>query len=82
MELLDWTARQIVTGKRGATPEDAPLIFERLKITPTVWYELVTRFGKLFSLVAGRSHCVDEFRGRLRKKLHHVRQAARELLSA
>ena len=82
MELLDWTARQIVTGKRGATPEDAPLIFERLKITPTVWCELVTRFGKLFSLVAGQPHRVDEYRGRLRKKRYHVRQAARELLSA
>ena len=81
MELLDWTARQIVTGKRGPTPEDAPPIFERLKIKPTVWYELVTRFGKLFSLVAGQPHRVDEFRGRLRKKRYHVRQAARELLS-
>ena len=82
MELLDWSARQMVTGKRGATPEDAPPIFERLKIKPAVWYELVTRFGKLFSLVAGQPHRVDEFRGRLRKKRYHVRQAARELLSA
>jgi hypothetical protein len=82
LELLDWTARQIVTGKLGATPEDAPLIFERLKIKPAVWYELVTRFGKLFSLVAGQPHRVDEFRGRLRKKRYHLRQAARELLSA
>ncbi|MDX1930221.1 MAG: hypothetical protein SFV81_27080, partial [Pirellulaceae bacterium] len=39
--LLDWTARQVVTGKRGATPEDAPPIFERLKIKPAVWLELV-----------------------------------------
>ena len=82
MELLDWTARQIVTGKRGATPEDAPPIFERLKIKPAVWCELVTRFGKLFSLVAGQPRRVDEFRGRLRKKHYHVRQAARDLLSA
>ncbi len=82
MELLDWSARQMVTGKRGATPEDAPPIFERLKIKPAVWYELVTRFGKLFSLVAGQPHHVDDFRGRLRKKRYHVRQAARELLSA
>ena len=82
VELLDWTARQMVTGKRGATPDDAPPIFERLKIKPAVWYELVTRFGKLFSLVAGQPHRVDEFRGRLRKKRYHVRQAARELLTA
>ena len=42
MELLDWTARQIVTGKRGATPEDAPPLFERLKIKPAVWCELLS----------------------------------------
>jgi len=82
VELLDWTARQIVTGKRGATPEEAPPIFERLKIKPAVWCELVTRFGKLFSLVAGQPHRVDEFRGRVRRKRYHVRQAARELLTA
>ncbi len=82
MELLDWTARQIVNGKRGATPEDAPPIFERLKIKPAVWCELVTRFGKLFSQVAGQPHRVDEFRGRLRKKRYRLRQAARELLKA
>jgi hypothetical protein len=68
IELLDWTARQIVNGKRGVTPDDAPPIFERLKIKPTVWFELVTRFGKLFSLVAGQPHRVDEFRGHLGKK--------------
>jgi hypothetical protein len=29
--LLDWTARQPVTGKRGVTPADNPAILERLK---------------------------------------------------
>jgi hypothetical protein len=82
IELLDWTARQIVTGKRGSTPEDAPPLFERLKIKPAVWCELVTQFGKLFSVVAGQPHRVDDYRSRLRKKRYHVRQAARELLTA
>ena len=82
MELLDWTARQIVTGKRFSTPEDAPPLLERLKIKPAVWFELVTQFGKLFSLVAGQPHRVDDYRSRLRRKRYHVRQAARELLTA
>jgi hypothetical protein len=82
LELLDWTARQIVSGKRGATPEDAPPLLERLKMKPAVWFELVTQFGRLFSLVAGQPHRVDDFRSRIRKKRYHVRQAARELLSA
>ena len=84
MELLDWTARQIVTGKRFSTPEDAPTkpLLERLKIKPAVWFELVTQFGKLFSLVAGQPHRVDDYRSRFRRKRYHVRQAARELLTA
>ena len=82
MELLDWTARQIVTGKRFSTPEDAPPLLERLKIKPAVWFELVTQFGKLFSLVAGQPHRVDDYRSRFRRKRYHVRQAARELLTA
>jgi hypothetical protein len=32
IELLDWTARIVVSGKRGSTPPDAPPIFERLKL--------------------------------------------------
>ena len=82
MELLDWTARHIVTGKRFSTPEDAPPLLERLKIKPAVWFELVTQFGKLFSLVAGQPHRVDDYRSRLRRRRYHVRQAARELLTA
>ena len=82
MELLDWTARQIVTGKRFSTPVDAQPLLERLKIKPAVWFELVTQFGKLFSLVAGQPHRVDDYRSRFRRKRYHVRQAARELLTA
>jgi len=82
MELLDWTARQIVTGKRGSTPEDTPPLLERLKIRPEVWFELATQFGRLFSLVAGQPHRVDDYRSRVRRKRYHLRQAARELLSA
>ena len=47
-----------------------------------MWCELVTRFGKLFSLVAGQPHRVYAFRSQLRKNRYHVRQADRELLSA
>jgi hypothetical protein len=72
LELLVWTARQIVRGKRGATPEDAPPLLDRLKIKPAVWFELVTQFGRLFSLVAGQPHRVDDFRSRFRKKRYYV----------
>ncbi len=82
LDLFSRTAGQTVDRKRDATPEVQPQIFERLKIKPAVWCKLVTRFGKLFSLVAGQPHRVDQFRGRLRKKRYHVRHADRERLSA
>ncbi len=81
LELLDWTASQIVKSRRGTIPSDEPKLFERLRIRPAVWCELVTRFGKLFSVVAGQPHRVDDYRSRLRKKRYYLRQAARELLA-
>jgi len=39
LELLDWTARQTMPGKRGLTPSDAPPILERLKVSATTWCE-------------------------------------------
>ena len=40
---------------------------DRLKTNPAAWCELVARFGKLFSLVAGQPHRVDEFCSQVRK---------------
>ena len=82
LQLLDWTARQIVGGKRGSTPADAPPIFARLRIKPEVWCELVANFGILFSLVAGQPHRVDQFRSRRRRSRFHLRASTRELLTA
>ncbi len=55
IELLDWLARQIVSGKRGSTPGDVPAVFDRLGLgmSAATFCELVTNFGKLFKIVAG-----------------------------
>jgi hypothetical protein len=53
IRLLDWTARQVVAGKRGATPAEAPEVLERLGVSASQWTGLVRDFGRLFSLVAG-----------------------------
>ena len=82
VQLLDWTARRIVPGKRGSTPIDAPPIFDRLRMKPAVWCELVTNFSILFSLIAGQPHRVDEFRSRYRGSRFHLRCTARTLLTA
>jgi hypothetical protein len=82
IELLDWTARCIVPGKRGATPVGAPPVFERLGfgMSAETWCELVANFGKLFKIVAGKPHVVDAHRGVKRPKRFKMSQEARALL--
>jgi hypothetical protein len=84
IELLDWTARYVVPGKRGATPEDAPPVFQRLGLglSAGTWCELVANFGKLFKIVAGKPHIVEAHRGVIRPKRFKLSRGARELLGA
>jgi hypothetical protein len=81
VQLLDWTARQLVPGKAGATPADAPPIFERLQLRREVWCELVKNFGTYFSLVAGQVQCVDAHRSRTRRQRFHLKAQTCELLA-
>jgi len=81
LALLDWTARQHVSGKRGSTPENAPPIFARLALRPEAWCELASDFGRLFSVVAGQPHRIDEHRSRRQQRPYRIRRRTRELLS-
>ena len=83
IELLDWTTRVVVPGKRGSTPPDAPPIFERLNlgISAESWCELITSFGKLFSTVAGKPHIVERYRSSKRKQKFTLKPEARQLLT-
>ena len=82
LQLLDWTARIIVPGKRGATPEDAPPILERLGLRSEVWCELAKNFDVLFHIVAGKPEQVDAYRSRVRGQQFRMKRAARQLLAA
>ena len=82
LALLDWTARQTVPGKRGATPADAPPILEQLEVSPAAWCELVSHFGRLFSTVAGHPRTVDGSRSRHRRRRFHLTSRVRELFPA
>ena len=82
LELLDWTARQRVPGKRGATPADAPLIFQRLSISAETWCELVHNFGRLFYNVAGRPSRIEATRSRQTNRRFHTSAEARSLFAA
>jgi hypothetical protein len=83
--LLDWTARQSRTGKRGATPKQfAPLfapLFDRLGISAEIWCRLVKDFGKLFSVVAGQPQRIDEHRSKGSSRRYRTRLETRELLA-
>ncbi|MFC1758892.1 hypothetical protein ACFL2H_09000, partial [Planctomycetota bacterium] len=79
VELLDWTARQAASGKRGRTPDDLPPVLERLGIAGEMWFGLATNFGRLFSTVAGPPIVVDEARTKVSRRRFHMTPAAREL---
>ncbi len=81
LELLDWTARQSVPGKRGETPSDAPPVLQRLSITPSVWCELANRFRPLFSCVAGMPEKVDAYHGPNNQSRFRMPQESRQLLT-
>ena len=79
-QLLDWTAREPVEGKRGATPESVGPVLKRLGLARTAWTELVNDFGKLFIHVAGRPESVDAVRSYRTHRRFRVRARLRELL--
>ena len=81
LDLLDWTARQIRTDKRGSTPESAQSIFERLGIDADIWCELTRDFGRLFSTVAGKPKVIESTRSRTRHERYKIRSRAQELLT-
>lgn len=80
IELLDWTARKIVPGKSGNTPTDAPPVLQRLQLEEPVWCELVSNYGRLFSLVAGRPTVIEAARSRHRNSRYRAPRRLRELL--
>ena len=80
--LLDWTARQIRSDKRGATPATASRIFERIGIDAEVWCELTRDFGRLFGTVASKPKVIESTRSRNRRQRYKIRNRARELLTA
>lgn len=80
-ELLNWTVRRMEAERSGQVLEERPAVLEQLSLSPDVWYQMVTKFGQLFSLVAGRPQRVDSERGRQRGQRFYLPKATRELLS-
>lgn len=87
LELLDWTARRAVAGKSGATPKHVAPLMQRLGLTEDTWCSIVKDFGRLFSVVAGQPHRIDEHRSSRTSNdspahRYRARRKARDLFSA
>jgi REP element-mobilizing transposase RayT len=54
LQLLDWTARQVRSDKRGAMPAELEPLFERLQISAELWVDCVENFHKWFRSSVGR----------------------------
>ena len=63
LELLDWTGRQIRTGKRGAIPAALLPILERLRINAEAWVDTIEQFGRKFRRAIGRVSSMAAFAG-------------------
>jgi hypothetical protein len=83
LELLDWTARGTRPGKPGSTPQHIPPLLDRLGVNEAMWQRLVSDFGRLFSVVAGQPHRIDEHQPKRTGSDHRyrARQETRELFS-
>ncbi len=53
MELVDWTGRAIIDGKRGYIPDQLSPIISRLQLNPDYWVVTVKNFNRCFPRVAG-----------------------------
>jgi hypothetical protein len=71
LTILDWLARNTVAGKRGSTPVEAPLLFDRLGIDSATWSQMVKDFGRSFKNVAGKPTSIAEARSlKMRRKFY------------
>lgn len=54
LQLLDWTAGAVRSGKRDTVEENAPSVFKQLRIDPDAWQRVMVPAGNLFGRALGR----------------------------
>ena len=69
--------------KTGRTPQHVPPLLDRLALSSEMWQRLVRDFGRLFSVVAGQPHCIDEHQAKRTccEHRYRTRRETRELFS-
>ncbi len=79
LDLLDWTGRQLVRGKRGRIPNSVAPILKRLKLDRQGWCELVGHFGQRFFHVAGAVKTIDATTSRVQQQRYNIPRETRKL---
>jgi len=65
LELVDWSSRAIIEGKKGAIPDHLPPILQRLSINPGQYLNFIRKPGSVLLIVLGAldkiRECADYF---------------------
>ena len=82
LELVDWSGRAVIEGKRGSIPENLPPILERLKIDPAAYIKFINRSEKTrFGNFIGPVEAMRDLAERFGKSFLKGQTAAAELFS-
>ena len=82
LELVDWSGRAVIEGKRGSIPENLPPILERLKIDPAFYIKFIDRSEKArFGSFIGPLQKMRDLAERFGKSFLKGQTAAAQLFS-
>jgi REP element-mobilizing transposase RayT len=79
LELVDWTGRAVVEGKRGSIPSNLPPILERLAVDPAEWLKAAGNIEARFFHAIGPELKLDALCARLKRRWMQGTRACREL---
>ena len=61
LQLVDWTGRQLRTGKKGRIPTSMPPIFARLQIDGEHWIKEMNYYGKWYYRAVGSLQAMEDY---------------------
>ncbi len=68
LQLLDWTGRQIKSGKRGRIPAEIQPILTRMQLDHKNWLKTVESYRSIFWRVAGKTEAITKAAGKAGRK--------------
>ena len=82
LELVDWSGRAVIEGKRGSIPDNLPPILQRLKIDPAAYVKFIKRSEKSrFSNFIGPVEAMRNLAQRFGKSFLKGQTAAAQLFN-